>query len=269
MMKEKEKHELEKKHWERQVSGVDELKAQILVQKKAIDDNRKKLKKKDHMILLSDQGYQTLKKMHEKDKTFWDDQLREQRKKNEKLTMELANIFQNSIHNKNAEEELRKMFENKYKQLTNEMNQKEESFKNKFAKNVRTLKKNEESLNAAKKQLEIEKRTLQEKSKNLEKLRNQLYELKGKESRLQERLEQQETKHTKERQQAWDRFTSDKEHLEKKIALMEAKIEKVENDNKKKQNQLFAGEIDQLLTSTTRPSDNSKRSSRRKRTDST
>lgn len=245
-MKEKEKHELEKKHWERQAAAVEELKTQISAQKKALDEGRKKLKKKDHMILLGDQGYQTLKKMHEKDKAFWDDQLREQRKKNEKLTMELANIFQNSIQNKNAEEELRKMFENKYKQLTTEMNQKEESFKNKFAKNVRVLKKNEESLGAAKKQLELEKRALAEKSKNLERLRTQLLELKGKESRLQERLEQQGQKHAKERAQTRERFAGEKGHLEKKLGLLEAKLEKVENDNKKKQNQLFAGSLTSL-----------------------
>jgi hypothetical protein len=225
----------------KQIGEVNQLSMQVKEQKDLLEETKRKLRKKEHMILLSDQGYQTLKKMHEKDKTFWDDQLKEQRKKNEKLTMELANIFQNSIQNKNAEEELRKMFENKYKQLTNEMNQKEENFKNKFAKSVRMLKKNEDSLNIAKKQLEMEKKNLEEKKKSLEKTKTQLMELKGKESRLLERLELQEVKYTKEQEQARSRFLSEKTHLENKIASMENKIENLENDNKKKQNQLFAG----------------------------
>ena len=132
-MKEKEKHEVEKKHFEKQMATIEELKVEVRSKNKLLEDSRKKLKKKEQMILINDQGYQTLKKMHEKDKAFWDDQLKEQRKKNEKLTMELANIFQNSIQNKNAEEELRRMFDKKYKELTNEMNKKEESFKNKYA----------------------------------------------------------------------------------------------------------------------------------------
>jgi cancer susceptibility candidate protein 1 len=241
LIKEKERFEYEKKLMMKQAGDVNQLNNQIKEQKDLIEETKKKLRKKEHMILLSDQGYQTLKKMHEKDKSFWDDQLKEQRKKNEKLTMELANIFQNSIQNKNAEEELRKMFDNKYKQLTKEMNKKEESFKNKFAKNLRTLKKNEENLNILKQQLEMEKKNLNEKKKNLEKIKTQLMELKGKESRLLERLELQEVKYSKELEQTKSRYLSEKIHLENKIVSMESKIEKLENDNKKKQNQLFAG----------------------------
>lgn len=253
-MKEKEKHELEKKHLEKQISSAEDMKTELKSRSRIIEEFRKKLKKKEQMILINDQGYQTLKKMHEKDKAFWDDQLKEQRKKNEKLTMELANIFQNSIQNKNAEEELRKMFDKKYKELTSQMNKKEESFKNKYASSLRALEKNKEGLNAAKKQLEIEKQHLKEKQKNLDRITSQMYELKGKESRLLERLEQQEKKHSKEQQQNKDRFYSEKNHLEKKMGTLESKIEKLENDNKKKQNQLFAGRIHKLSTSTSRPS---------------
>lgn len=225
----------------KQIGEVNQLNIQIKEQKTQLEDTKKRLRKKEHMILINNQAIQTLKKMHEKDKIFWDDQLKEQRMKNEKLTNELSNIFQNSIQNKNAEEELRKMFENKYKQLTNEMNQKEENFKNKFAKSVRMLKKNEDSLNMAKKQLEMEKKNLEEKKKSLEKIKTQLMELKGKESRLLERLELQEVKYTKEQEQSRNRFMDEKTHMENKIQSMENKIENLENDNKKKQNQLFAG----------------------------
>ena len=240
-MKEKEKHELEQKHFKHQMKVMEERKMELKLKYRELEDMQKKLKKKEHMILLSNQSYQTLKKMHEKDKAFWDEQLNEQRKKNEKLTMELANIFKNSIQNKSAEEQLKNNFRKKYEKLATEMNLKEENFKNKFAQSVKSLEKNKSSLMEAKQKLESEKRNLQEKMKNMEKLSSQVLELKGKESRLVERLEQQEKKFNQEIQQLRQRYGVDVAHFERKVKGLETKVENIEEDNKKKQKQLFAG----------------------------
>ena len=77
--------------------------------------------------------------------------------------------------------------------------------------------------------------------KNMEKLSSQVLELKGKESRLIERLEQQEKKLAEEVSQAKQRRQDETEHYEAKFTSLESKIEGLENDNKKKQSQLFAG----------------------------
>lgn len=243
MVREKEKQEFEKKKFREQLESWDIMKEELDLKKKEKEDLTKKIKKLEHRLLMSEQSYQTVKKMHEKDKIFWDEQINEQRKKNEKLNMEMGNIFQNSIQNKNAEEGLRKSFNKKYKKLAEEMDLKEQNFKNKFTQSVKALEKNKSSLAEAKQKLEAKEKNLQEKMKNLEKLNLQVIELKGKESRLTERLDQQNKKYKQEIDQLKEKITQETVYGEKRIRMLESKLENLEEDNRKKQKQLFAGNL--------------------------
>ena len=110
LVKEKEKHTLQLSALEERMSKFSELEAALALKSKGLEDARKGMKKKDHDLMLRMKSYLTLKQMQDRNQTFYEEQHDELRKKNEKLNMQLTNIFENSIQNKAEEESVKRNF---------------------------------------------------------------------------------------------------------------------------------------------------------------
>lgn len=123
------------------------------------------------------------------------------------------------------------------------MNLKEESFKTKFNTSVKMLEKKKMELGRTKAGLEAEKRALEDKMKDLQRASSDLVTLRAKESRLLERLEQQEKKFLNESEGLKGRHQKDLFYMRGQIEKMASKVDLLEADNKKMQGKLYAGNI--------------------------
>ena len=121
LVKEKEKHTLQLSALEERMSKFSELESALALKSKGLEDARKAMKKKDHDLMLRMKSYLTLKQMQDRNQKFYEEQHEELRKKNEKLNMQLTNIFENSIQNKAEEESVKRNFNKRWRIITDLM----------------------------------------------------------------------------------------------------------------------------------------------------